>query len=94
VTPPRCRIYCTAVNPSSDGRDQGPSASPDAARSTQGNRLMLIASSIALVRRYFLYRSQLADLSQLDERALRDIGISRGELATSVWRNTARTQMP
>jgi uncharacterized protein YjiS (DUF1127 family) len=55
---------------------------------------MLIASSIALVRRYFRYRSQLADISQIDERILRDIGISRGELATSAWRNTARTQRP
>jgi uncharacterized protein YjiS (DUF1127 family) len=38
---------------------------------------MLIASSIALIRRYARYRSQLTSISQLDERTLRDIGISR-----------------
>jgi len=55
---------------------------------------MLIASSIALVRRYAGYRSQLASISQLDERSLRDIGISRGELATAAWRSSARQQYP
>ena len=43
---------------------------------------MLISSLIALVRRYARYRSQLTSISQLDERTLRDIGISRGELVT------------
>jgi uncharacterized protein YjiS (DUF1127 family) len=55
---------------------------------------MLIASSIALVRRYARYRSQLASISQLDERTLRDIGVSRGELATAAWRYSARQQYP
>lgn len=55
---------------------------------------MLIPSFIALVGRYVRYRSELASISQLDERTLRDIGISRGELATSAWRNSARHQYP
>src|SRR5258708_1408800 len=36
---------------------------------------MLIASSIALIRRYARYRSELACISRLDERTLRDIGL-------------------
>ncbi len=55
---------------------------------------MLIASSIALIRRYARYRSELACISQLDERTLRDIGLSRGELKTAAWRNTAPRQRP
>jgi uncharacterized protein YjiS (DUF1127 family) len=54
---------------------------------------MLIASLIAATRRYARYRSQLESISQLDERTLRDIGISRGELATAA-RNLARAQYP
>jgi uncharacterized protein YjiS (DUF1127 family) len=52
----------------------------------------MLISLIALVRRYARYRSELDSISQLDERTLRDIGISRGELATSAWRNSARRQ--
>jgi uncharacterized protein YjiS (DUF1127 family) len=55
---------------------------------------MLIASTIALVRRYARYRSELASISQLDERTLRDIGVNRGELATAAWRHSARQQYP
>ena len=55
---------------------------------------MLIASSIALIRRYARYPSQLTSISQLDERTLRDIGISRGELATAPWRYSARQPYP
>ena len=33
-------------------------------------------------------------ISQLDERSLRDIGISRGELATAAWRDSARSPFP
>jgi uncharacterized protein YjiS (DUF1127 family) len=55
---------------------------------------MLIPSLIALVRRYTRYRSELASISQLDERTLRDIGISRGELATAAWRYAGRRPYP
>jgi len=51
---------------------------------------MLISSLIALIGRYACYRSQLASINQLDERTLRDIGISRGEPATSTWRYAGR----
>ena len=60
----------------------------------QKEQTMLIASSIALVRRYARYRSELTSISQLDERTLRDIGISRGELATAAWRYSARQPYP
>jgi len=60
---------------------------------TLKEKTMLIASAIALVRRYSRYRSQLECISQLDERTLRDIGISRGELATAA-RNLSRAQYP
>jgi uncharacterized protein YjiS (DUF1127 family) len=60
----------------------------------QKEQTMLIASSIAFVRRYARYRSQLASISQLDERSLRDIGIRRGELATAAWRHSAHQQYP
>jgi uncharacterized protein YjiS (DUF1127 family) len=55
---------------------------------------MLISSLIALIRRYARYRSQLASIGELDERTLRDIGISRGELATSAWRDSGRRPYP
>jgi uncharacterized protein YjiS (DUF1127 family) len=55
---------------------------------------MLIPSLIALIGRYARYRSQLASINQLDERTLRDIGISRGEPATSTWRYTGRRPYP
>ena len=55
---------------------------------------MFIASLIGAIRRYARYRSQLTSINQLDERTLRDIGVSRGELATAAWSMTARTQYP
>ena len=55
---------------------------------------MFIASIIDAIRKYARYRAQLTSLNQLDERTLRDIGISRGELAAATWRKTARTQYP
>jgi uncharacterized protein YjiS (DUF1127 family) len=55
---------------------------------------MLLTSTIAMIRRYVRYRSQLDSIRQLDERTLRDIGISRGELATAAWRNSARRSFP
>jgi uncharacterized protein YjiS (DUF1127 family) len=55
---------------------------------------MFIASFIDAIRRYARYRSQLASINQLDERTLRDIGVSRGQLVTTAWSMTARTQYP
>ncbi|MGH6709229.1 MAG: DUF1127 domain-containing protein [Bradyrhizobium sp.] len=55
---------------------------------------MLISSLIALVGRYARYRSELSSISRLDERTLRDIGISRGELATVAWRYSGRRPYP
>ena len=55
---------------------------------------MLLASILDLFRRYVRYRSQLSSIEELDERTLRDIGLSRGELVTAAWRYTARQQYP
>ena len=54
----------------------------------------MLISLIALVRRYARYRSELASISQLDERTLRDIGLSRGELGSSAWRYSGRRPYP
>ena len=37
------------------------------------------------IGRYFRYRSQLASINDLDDRTLRDIGLTRGELKTTAW---------
>ena len=55
---------------------------------------MFIASLIGAIGRYIRYRSQLACFNQVDEHTLRDIGISRGELATAAWRYSARRSFP
>lgn len=55
---------------------------------------MLLASIIDLFRRYVRYRSQLSNIAELDERILRDIGLSRGELASAAWRNSVRQPYP
>jgi len=54
----------------------------------------MLISFIALIRRYGRYRSQLTSISQLDERTLRDIGISRGELVTAAWRHSGYRPYP
>ena len=41
----------------------------------------MLISLIAAIRRYARNRSELASISRLDDRMLRDIGVSRGELA-------------
>jgi uncharacterized protein YjiS (DUF1127 family) len=74
-------------------RDQQASAPLGCITLPQRKTTMLI-SLIALVRRYARYRSELDSISQLDERTLRDIGINRGELASSAWRNSAPRQYP
>jgi len=55
---------------------------------------MLISSLIALIGRYARYRSELASISQLDERTLRDIGLSRGEIGGAAWRYSGRRPYP
>ena len=52
---------------------------------------MLIAFLFDAVGRYLRYRSQLASITELDDRTLRDIGLNRGELRAFAW-NTASHQ--
>jgi len=54
----------------------------------------MLISLIALIRRYARYRSDLASIRHLDERMLRDIGISHGEFATYARRTSGRRPYP
>lgn len=54
----------------------------------------MLISLIAAIRRYAQYRSDLASISQLDERMLRDVGISRADLGNSAPRYTGRRPYP
>ncbi|MBR1227750.1 MULTISPECIES: DUF1127 domain-containing protein [unclassified Bradyrhizobium] len=54
----------------------------------------MLISLIAAIRRYARYRSELTSISRLDERMLRDIGISRADLANSAPRYTGRRPYP
>jgi uncharacterized protein YjiS (DUF1127 family) len=46
---------------------------------------MLTAFLFDTIGRYLRYRSELASVYELDDRTLRDIGVSRGELKTAAW---------
>ena len=50
---------------------------------------MFIASFVGTIIRYARYRAQLISFSKLDDRTLRDIGLSRGELRSAAWDMTA-----
>lgn len=54
---------------------------------------MLIAFLFDTIGRYLRYRSQLASINELDDRTLRDIGLTRSELR-AVARNTAAHRVP
>ncbi|MET3838224.1 DUF1127 domain-containing protein [Bradyrhizobium sp. OAE829] len=54
----------------------------------------MLITLIAAIRRYARYRSEFASMSQLDDRMLRDIGISRADLANSAPRYTGRRPYP
>jgi uncharacterized protein YjiS (DUF1127 family) len=46
---------------------------------------MFIASLVGTITQYLRYRSQLASISELDDRILRDIGLDRGALRSAAW---------
>ena len=46
---------------------------------------MLIAFIFDTLGGYLRYRSQLASITELDDRTLRDIGIDRSELRATAW---------
>ncbi len=46
---------------------------------------MLTAFLFDTIGRYLRYRSQLASVYELDDRALLDIGLNRGELKATSW---------
>jgi len=53
---------------------------------------MLIAFLLDNIGRYFRYRSQLTSISEMDDRILSDIGLTRGELKASAWHTSAHWQ--
>jgi uncharacterized protein YjiS (DUF1127 family) len=50
-----------------------------------GHFTMVIAFLYDSVGRYLRYRSQLASMTDLDDRTLSDIGLDRSELRTVAW---------
>jgi len=46
---------------------------------------MFIAFLFDTLGRYLRYRSQLARITELDDRTLRDIGIDRSALRATAW---------
>ena len=46
---------------------------------------MFLAAIVRFARTYLKYRSTFAALAELDERRLRDIGLTRGQIANAAW---------
>ncbi len=59
-------------------------AMPPARSSLLGGLLRLIRVSVDALATYWVRREAIKTLSQLDDRALRDIGISRCHIETAV----------
>jgi uncharacterized protein YjiS (DUF1127 family) len=55
-----------------------------------GDTAMLVAFLFDTVGRYLRYRFQLASIGELDDRTLRDIGLTRSELRAAAWNTAAR----
>ncbi|MBZ0147638.1 MAG: DUF1127 domain-containing protein [Pseudorhodoplanes sp.] len=48
---------------------------------------MWIASLVAALRTWTRYRATVRQLSRLDNRTLRDIGLNRSEIARVAWQS-------
>ena len=51
---------------------------------------MFLAHLVRFARTYLKYRSTIAALTDLDDRRLRDIGLTRGQIANAAWDNAHR----
>jgi uncharacterized protein YjiS (DUF1127 family) len=51
---------------------------------------MFLATIVRFVRSYLQYRTTISALSDLDERGLRDIGLTRGQIAGAAWNSAVR----
>jgi uncharacterized protein YjiS (DUF1127 family) len=46
---------------------------------------MFLATLVRLARTYLKYRSTVSALADLDERSLRDIGLTRYDISSAAW---------
>jgi uncharacterized protein YjiS (DUF1127 family) len=53
---------------------------------------VLVTVLFDAISRYLRYRVQLASINDLDDRTLRDIGLSRSELKTAAWQLAGHQQ--
>lgn len=51
---------------------------------------MFLATIVRFARAYVKYRTTIAALTDLDERGLRDIGLTRGQIAGVAWNSALR----
>ena len=61
------------------------SATQPATQSLPGQFVHLLASCVNGIVNYFAHRQAIKTLSELDDRALRDIGIERGRIESAVY---------
>jgi uncharacterized protein YjiS (DUF1127 family) len=51
---------------------------------------MFLAAIVRFARAYMNYRTTVAALTDLDDRGLRDIGLTRGQIAGAAWNSAVR----
>jgi uncharacterized protein YjiS (DUF1127 family) len=51
---------------------------------------MFLAAIVRFARNYLKYRTTVTALAELDERSLRDIGLTRGQIAGAAWNSALR----
>jgi uncharacterized protein YjiS (DUF1127 family) len=62
------------------------SAGPRPVLPEPGPQIMFLAAAVRFARTYLKYRSTVSALAQLDDRCLRDIGLTRYDISRTAWR--------
>jgi uncharacterized protein YjiS (DUF1127 family) len=60
-----------------------------AGTNSAGTRLRIFSACWEGIARYFLHRAAIATLGELDDRALKDIGLTRSQIEAAVYGLTA-----